>query len=594
MKNKKELLFLLILFVCLICIYLLFSNIFNYNKDEDGILLASVYTPFNVVKSDKKTSLTNKQVSKNLCTTSTLFISGAKTNEVTYTVENNKVDLVKSTESTGISKFIIKPNSNVLKKGEKIGIEFIRKSDNKKAKVYLVNNNDCESLKVCSELQSISINHGGTRLTSEDNSKRTISLKKNGHMGIFLNVNPINTKYKASDISWMSSDSTKVEILKNGQTNQSVQLYAKDVTKNAVKISASLGGKVVSFNVKVLNKRGNDVPGGMDNVLKMIDCTEKVETPSQTNSESNDTQVPSNKSDNQNPSNNTDSNQEPNSNKSNENKEIFSIEKVECNNGELVGFIIEDTSGGYIVKAEYSEDNETFKEFKLDNITTNREKTIVDSHNMWRFTNSNGVVRVYKITCDEQVVIPNKDDSTSKKPDENNKPSNKKIDISKVKVKKISDKQYTASAIKPIPSLSFENNKLRNNYDYELSYSNNVKVGTATIIVKGKGDFTGTRTINFNIIKNKTVPNFLTISLKENKNCYKVPQTIVINNPKGNDIGLIRYSKNSKKTWNNVSKCNSKKCGVKVTNAHKSVYFQAYVYGYEKPQTFNINYCFKK
>ena len=163
MKNKKELLFLLILFVCLICIYLLFSNIFNYNKDEDGILLASVYTPFNVVKSDKKTSLTNKQVSKNLCTTSTLFISGAKTNEVTYTVENNKVDLVKSTESTGINKFIIKPNSNVLKKGEKIGIEFIRKSDNKKAKVYLVNNNDCESLKVCSELKSISINHGGTR-----------------------------------------------------------------------------------------------------------------------------------------------------------------------------------------------------------------------------------------------------------------------------------------------------------------------------------------------------------------------------------------------------------------------------------------------
>ena len=588
MKNKKELLFLLIVFICLVCVYLLFSNIFNNNKEEDGILLASVSTPFNVVKSDKKTSLTNKQVSKNLCTTSTLFISGAKTNEVTYTVENNKVDLVKSNESTGEYKFIIKPNSNVLKKDEKVDIEFVRKSDNKKAKVTLVNNTDCESIKVCSELQSISINHGGTKLTSEDNSKRTISLKKNGHMGIFLNVNPINTNYKASDISWMSSDLTKVEILYNGQTNQSVQLYAKDVTKKAVKISASLGGKVVSFNVKVLNKRGNDVPGGMDNVPKMVDCTEKVETPSQTNPESNNTQVPSNQGNTQNPSNNTDSN------KPNENKEIFSIEKVECTDGELDGFIIEDTSGGYIVKAEYSEDNETFEEFKLDNNTTNREKTIVDSHNMWRFTNSNGIVRVYKITCDEQVVIPNKDDSTSKKPEENNKPTNKKIDISKVKVEKITDKQYTGSAIKPTPGLSFENKKLRINKDYKLSYKDNIKVGKATITIEGLGDFIGTRTVNFNIVNNKTVPNFLTISLKENKNCYKVPQTIVINNPKGTNIGLVKYSKDGKKTWKNLSKCNSKKCGIKVTSAHKSVYFQAYVYGYEKPQTFNINYCFKK
>ena len=37
--------------------------------------------------------------------------------------------------------------------------------------------------------------------------------------------------------------------------------------------------------------------------------------------------------------------------------------------------------------------------------------------------------------------------------------------------------------------------------DYTVTYKNNVKVGTATVVITGKGNFTGTKTITFTITK---------------------------------------------------------------------------------------------
>ncbi|MDD6093234.1 MAG: hypothetical protein PUB90_01380, partial [bacterium] len=84
--------------------------------------------------------------------------------------------------------------------------------------------------------------------------------------------------------------------------------------------------------------------------------------------------------------------------------------------------------------------------------------------------------------------------------------------ISNVDVGSISDQVYTGSAITPVPVLSKILNgsskyTLVKDTDYTLSYSNNTNVGTATITATGKGNFTGTASTTFTIIKaSLTVP----------------------------------------------------------------------------------------
>jgi uncharacterized membrane protein YgcG len=73
--------------------------------------------------------------------------------------------------------------------------------------------------------------------------------------------------------------------------------------------------------------------------------------------------------------------------------------------------------------------------------------------------------------------------------------------IKKAKVAPIKNKTYQAKAIKPNPVITYQGKKLRLNHDYKLVYKNNVKAGKARITVKGIGNFTGTRTVYFRIVK---------------------------------------------------------------------------------------------
>lgn len=73
-------------------------------------------------------------------------------------------------------------------------------------------------------------------------------------------------------------------------------------------------------------------------------------------------------------------------------------------------------------------------------------------------------------------------------------------DVSKLSVK-ISNKKYTGKAIKPEPTLKLDGKKLKLGTDYTLSYKNNKKVGKATLVIKGKGHYVGTKTVYFNIVK---------------------------------------------------------------------------------------------
>lgn len=65
---------------------------------------------------------------------------------------------------------------------------------------------------------------------------------------------------------------------------------------------------------------------------------------------------------------------------------------------------------------------------------------------------------------------------------------------------KIADQSYTGSQVKPVPTLEYNNMTLKSGKDFTIvGYQNNVKPGTATVTVKGKGNYTGTRTIEFTI-----------------------------------------------------------------------------------------------
>ena len=56
---------------------------------------------------------------------------------------------------------------------------------------------------------------------------------------------------------------------------------------------------------------------------------------------------------------------------------------------------------------------------------------------------------------------------------------------------------YTGKALKPAVTVKYGKKTLKKGTDYTLKYTNNIEVGTATVTVKGKGEYTGTKKLTF-------------------------------------------------------------------------------------------------
>lgn len=78
--------------------------------------------------------------------------------------------------------------------------------------------------------------------------------------------------------------------------------------------------------------------------------------------------------------------------------------------------------------------------------------------------------------------------------------------ISEATVSGIEDKTYTGSAIEQALVLSFGGATLKEGVDYELAYRDNVEAGTASIVITGRGNFTGETTVGFQIREAATTP----------------------------------------------------------------------------------------
>lgn len=75
------------------------------------------------------------------------------------------------------------------------------------------------------------------------------------------------------------------------------------------------------------------------------------------------------------------------------------------------------------------------------------------------------------------------------------------VPISNVTVSAVGDRPYSGKAITPKPTVTYGFGTLQEGRDYTLRYSNNVKAGTASITIDGKGNYYGSRTVSFVIRK---------------------------------------------------------------------------------------------
>ena len=71
--------------------------------------------------------------------------------------------------------------------------------------------------------------------------------------------------------------------------------------------------------------------------------------------------------------------------------------------------------------------------------------------------------------------------------------------LSKCTFSALKDAVYSGAARKPGVTVKFGTAKLKKGTDYTVAYKNNIEVGTATVTLTGKGNFTGTKKLTFAI-----------------------------------------------------------------------------------------------
>lgn len=82
-------------------------------------------------------------------------------------------------------------------------------------------------------------------------------------------------------------------------------------------------------------------------------------------------------------------------------------------------------------------------------------------------------------------------------------PVPKKVSISKATITSVKDQVYTGKKLTPSVKVKLNGKTLKANTDYTVTYKDNKAIGKATITITGKGTYTGTKTVRFNIVPGK-------------------------------------------------------------------------------------------
>lgn len=130
-------------------------------------------------------------------------------------------------------------------------------------------------------------------------------------------------------------------------------------------------------------------------------------------------------------------------------------------------------------------------------------------------------------------------------------------DISGASVSGISDKTHTGKAITQSPIVKVGSSVLTNGTDYTVAYKNNINAGTATATITGKGNYTGSISRNFKILRaaNRLKCKGKTVTVKYNKIKKKAQRLSVTkaikfaNKGQGKKIYTLSSAKKGKKNF---------------------------------------------
>lgn len=116
---------------------------------------------------------------------------------------------------------------------------------------------------------------------------------------------------------------------------------------------------------------------------------------------------------------------------------------------------------------------------------------------------------------------------------------------STTKISSISTKVFSGKYITPSVTVKYGSTKLKQGTDYSVSYSDNYYVGTATVTITGKGDYTGTVHKTFKIIPKA-------VKLKSLKNVKK--KSLVVKWSKNSNVSGYRILYATNKKFKNAKK----------------------------------------
>ena len=115
-------------------------------------------------------------------------------------------------------------------------------------------------------------------------------------------------------------------------------------------------------------------------------------------------------------------------------------------------------------------------------------------------------------------------------------------DISSASIAAVGPFEYdNGNEIKPTPAITLGEKLLENGVDYDLSYADNINVGTATLTATGKGEYQGTVSATFQITK-ATGKLTLKVNNKENAVTITYGDSIMFTDGNGIAIGGVNPS----------------------------------------------------
>jgi uncharacterized repeat protein (TIGR02543 family) len=155
-------------------------------------------------------------------------------------------------------------------------------------------------------------------------------------------------------------------------------------------------------------------------------------------------------------------------------------------------------------------------------------------------------------------------------------PQGKPKDISSASVTKIADRAWTGKQAKPAPVIRAGTKTLVSGTDYPLSYGANKLIGTGTVKVTGKGGYTGTKTVKFNIVPKKLSKPALKPGKRQVRAVWK-------KSPKAQKVTgyQIQWKKKGAKKWSKAKAVSAKKNSYIIKKLKKGAKYSVRVRAYK-------------